>query len=266
VVHVVVVILSTITVYGLTEEWFMLFLLYFLPLLFKVWQRSGSCSCCYIVYHYCLWFGRSGSCCGCYIFYHYCLWFDRGVVHVVAILSTSSASDLTEKWFTLLLYFLPLLFKVWLRSSSRCGCYLVNHYCLRFDKGVVHVVFVILSTITVYGLTEEWFMLLLLYCLPLLFMVWQRSGSRWGCYIVYHYCLRFDRRVVHVVVVILSTITIYGMTEEWFLLLLLYCLPLLFKVWQRSGSWCGCYIVYHYCLRFDSGVIHVVVIFSTSTV
>jgi hypothetical protein len=153
VVHVVVVILSTITVYGLTEEWFMLFLLYFLPLLFKVWQRSGSCSCCYIVYHYCLWFGRSGSCCGCYIFYHYCLWFDRAVVHVVAILYTSSASDLTEKWFTLLLYFLPLLFKVWLRSSSRCGCYLVNHYCLRFDKGVVHVVIIIFSTITVYGLT-----------------------------------------------------------------------------------------------------------------
>jgi hypothetical protein len=35
-VHVVVVILSTIAVCGLIEEWFMLWLLYFLPLLFKV--------------------------------------------------------------------------------------------------------------------------------------------------------------------------------------------------------------------------------------
>jgi hypothetical protein len=40
----------------------------------------------------------------------------------------------------------------------------------------------------------------------------------------------FDRGVVHVVVVILSTITVSGLTEEWFMLLLLYCLPLLFKV------------------------------------
>jgi hypothetical protein len=154
----------------LTEKWFTLWLLYCLPLLLKVWQRSGSCSCCYI-------------------FYHYCLWFDRRVVDVVVVIfSTSSAYDLTEKWFTLLLYFLPLLFKVWQRSSSNCGCYIVNYYCLRFDK--------------------EWFMLLLLYCLPLLFMVWQRSGSPWGCYNVYHYCLKFDRRVVHVFDVILSTITI----------------------------------------------------------
>ena len=49
-------------------------------------------------------------------------------------------------------------------------------------------------------------------------------------YIVYHYCLRFYRRVVQVVVVLLSTVTVYGLTEEWFMLLLLYCLPLLFKV------------------------------------
>jgi hypothetical protein len=73
-------------------------------------------------------------------------------------------------------------------------------------------------------------MLWLLYCLPLLFKVSQRSGSRCGCYNVYHYCLWFDRGVVHVVVVILSTIIVYGLTEEWFMLLLLYCLPLLFKV------------------------------------
>jgi hypothetical protein len=60
-------------------------------------------------------------------------------------------------------------------------------------------------------------MLWLLYCLPLLFKIWQRSGSRCCCYIFYHYCLRFDKGVVHVVVVILSTITVYGLTEEWFM-------------------------------------------------
>jgi hypothetical protein len=114
-------------------------------------------------------------------------------------------------------------------------------------------------------LTEEWFMLLLLDCLPLLFWVWQKGGSCSGCYFVYHYCLRFDRGVVHVVDVILSTIAVYGLTEEWFILLLLYCLPLLFKVWQKGGSCCCCYIVYHYCLRFDKGVVHVVVILSTIT-
>ena len=39
---------------------------------------------------------------------------------------------------------------------------------------------------------------------------------------------RFDRREIHaVVVVILSTIAVLGLTEEWFMLLL-YCLPLLF--------------------------------------
>ena len=53
-------------------------------------------------------------------------------------------------------------------------------------------------------------MLLLLYCLPLLFKVY--------------------RGVVHVVVVILYIINVYGLTEEWLMLLLLYCLPLLFKV------------------------------------
>ena len=71
-------------------------------------------------------------------------------------------------------------------------------------------------------------MLLLLYCIPLLFKVLQRSGSR-CCYIVYYYCLRFDKGVVRVVVVILSIITVYGLTQEWFVLFL-YCLPLLFKV------------------------------------
>jgi hypothetical protein len=48
--------------------------------------------------------------------------------------------------------------------------FIVYHYCLWFDRGVVHVVVV--------------------------------------GYIVDHYCLRFDRGVVHVVVVLLSTITV----------------------------------------------------------
>jgi hypothetical protein len=125
---------------------------------------------------------------------------------------------------------LPLLFKVWQRSGSWCGCYIVYHYCLWFDRGVVHVVVVIFSTISVLGLTEEWF-ILLLYFLPVLLRIWQRSGSRCCCYIFYHYCLRFDKGVVHVVVVILSTITVYGLTEEWFMWSLLYFLPVLFKVW-----------------------------------
>jgi hypothetical protein len=124
----------------------------------------------------------------------------------------------------LLLYCLQLLFYVWRRNGS-CCCYIFYHYCLRYDRGVVHVV-VILSTISVEGLTEEWFMLLLLYCISLLFKVWQSSGSC-CCYIVYHYCLMYDREVVHVVV-ILSTITLESLTDESFMLLLLYCIPLLF--------------------------------------
>ena len=153
----------------MTEGRLMLWLLYCLPLLFKVLQRSGSC----------------------------CGW----------------------------LYCLPLLFKVLQKNGSSCGSYIVYHYCLSFERGVVHVVVVILSTIAVWSLTEECFMLL--YGLPLLFNIWQRSGSCYCCYFVYYYCLRFDRGRVHVV---------------------------------------GDYIVYHYCLRFDRGVVHVVaVILSTIT-
>jgi hypothetical protein len=90
----------------------------------------------------------------------------------------------------LLSYCLPLLFKVWQRSGSCCGSYIVFRYCLKFDRGVVHVVVVILSTFTVCGLIEEWFMFWL---------------------------------------VILSTIFVKHLTEEWFMLFL-YCPPLLFKV------------------------------------
>ena len=144
----------------MTEEWFIL-LLYCLPLLCEVWQRSGSCWWWYIVYHCCLRFDRSGSCCGCYIFYHYCLMFDRGVIHVVfVILSAITILFLTAKLFMSLLYCLPLLFKVWQRSGSCCCFYIVYHYCLMIDRGVVHVT----------------------------------VG-----YIVYYFCLRCDRGVVNVV-------------------------------------------------------------------
>ena len=65
---------------------------------------------------------------------------------------------------------------------------------------------VIMSNITVFGLTEQ-------------------SGSCGCSYIVYHYYFRFYGGFVHVVV-ILSTITVYGLTVDW-VMLLLYCLPLL---------------------------------------
>ena len=55
-------------------------------------------------------------------------------------------------------------------------------------------------------------MLLLLYCLPLLFNDLQRGDVCCCYYIVYHYCLRFDRGVVDVVVGILSIIALLGFT------------------------------------------------------
>jgi len=48
--------------------------------------------------------------------------------------------------------------------------FIVYHYYIRFDRGMVHAVI---------------------------------------GYIVYHYCLKFDRGEVHVLLVILSTITVY---------------------------------------------------------
>jgi hypothetical protein len=133
--------------------------------------------------------------------------FDREEVHVVATLSTITVYGFTEEWIMFLLICLPFLFKFWQRSGSGCCYYVVYYYCLRFDKGVLHAVLV--------------------------------------GYSIYHYSLMFDRGVVHVVVFILFTITVLGMTEELFILLLLYCLPLLFNVWQRSGSCCFGWL---YCL------------------
>ena len=67
-------------------------------------------------------------------------------------------------------------------GGSCCGSYIVYHYCLRFDRGVVHVVFVILYTITVSDLTEEWWCWL--YCLPILLRFDRGVGP-----IVTVYCL-----------------------------------------------------------------------------
>jgi hypothetical protein len=134
----------------MTEEWFMLRLLYCLLLLFKVWQMSGSCYCCiFLPLLFNVW-QRSGSCCCCYIVYHYCLRIDRWVIHLVG---------LTEGRYMplLLLYCLPLLFYIWQRSGSCCWCYIVYHCRFRSDRRMVHVV-VILSTTTVLGLTEGRFM------------------------------------------------------------------------------------------------------------
>jgi hypothetical protein len=61
-------------------------------------------------------------------------------------------------------------------------------------------------------------MLLLSYCLALLLMLDRGVVHVVGGYIVYHYYLRLDRREVHVIVVILSTITFQCLTEEWFML------------------------------------------------
>jgi hypothetical protein len=48
------------------------------------------------------------------------------------------------------------------------------------------------------------------------------------------------------------------------LFLLLCCLPLLFNVGQMSGS--CCYVVFHYCLKFSRGVVHVVVVVKLSII
>ena len=133
----------------------LLWLLFCLALLFKVLQRTGTCCCSRIVYHYCVVLTEEWFIFGCYFVYHYCLRFDRGVVHFF------------------LLFCLPLLFKILQRSGWCCCCYIFYHYCLRFDRREVHILVVILSTITVWCLTEEWFVLWWwLYCIPLLFNVW----------------------------------------------------------------------------------------------
>jgi hypothetical protein len=150
----------------------------------------------------------------------------------------------------------PLLFEVWQRVVCIVVIrYIVDHYCLRFDRGVVCIV-VIRYIVDHYCLTESGLYCCdSLYCWPLLFEVWQRVVCIVVIrYIVDHYCLRFDREwFVLWWLVILLTTTVWGLTEsglycgDW-----LYCWPLLFEVWQRVVCIVVIrYIVDHYCLRFD---------------
>ena len=107
--------------------------------------------------------------------------------------------------------------------------YIVDQNCLMFHRGVVHIVVaVILLTITISGFTEGGVVHIVVamyivyhYCLMfdrgVVFIV--VAGD-----IVSNYCLMFDRGVVNVVAVILLPITISGLTEEWFILLWLVML------------------------------------------
>jgi hypothetical protein len=93
--------------------------------------------------------------------------------------------------------YIPLLFKVWQRSSSCCCWYIVYHYCLRFDRGVVHAL--LYHTLNSNGRQYN----------NKMNHSSQTLNSNGRIYNnAYHYCLRYDRGVVHVVVVILSTITL----------------------------------------------------------
>ena len=81
-------------------------------------------------------------------------------------------------------------------------------------------------------------------------------------HIVHNYRLRFIKEVVPCWwLVVLSAITVYDLSKNWFPFGgLLYCRPLLFRVDQRSGSLLviSC-IVGHYFLRFIEWVVHTVV-------
>ena len=165
------------------------------------------------------------------------------------------------------LHSLPFLFYVCQRSAL-CSCgYILHHYCFMFVRGVLYVLVVTFSTITVLCWSEECFMFLWLHSRPLLFYVGQRSGLCYCGYILYHFCFMFVRGVLYVLVVTFSTITVLCLSEECFMFLWLHSLPLLFYVGQRSAS-CSCgYILDHYCFMFVRGVLHVIVVtFSTITV
>jgi hypothetical protein len=93
---------------------------------------------------------------------HYCLMFDRGVVILLtstvsclteewfillwlAILLTIAISGLTEEWFILFCYSVCVcLFEIkikvvfWSVFSNAAGD-IVDHYCLRFCRGLVHI-------------------------------------------------------------------------------------------------------------------------------
>jgi hypothetical protein len=78
---------------------------------------------------------------------------------------------------------------------------IVDHYCLMFNRGVVHIVVaVILLTITVSCLTEERFILLwLVILLPITVSMYNRGLVHIvvADYIVDHYCLMFNTVMVN---------------------------------------------------------------------
>jgi hypothetical protein len=141
----------------------------------------------------------------CYIVNDHYLWFNTAMIHVVEF------------------------------------SHIVDNYCLRFDRGVVHVVIghiednyclrfdtgfmlwlVIMTTTTVWGLTEEKFMSL--------WLVISSTTTSWS--LTKHWCMLWF--------VTLSTTTVWVLTEERLVLLLLVILST------------NC------CLMFDSRVICVV--------
>ena len=154
----------------------------------------------------------------------------------------------------------PLLFEVWQRVVCIVVIrYIVDHYCLRFDRGVVCIV-VIRYIVDHYCLTESGLYCCdSLYCWPLLFEVWQRVVCIVVIrYIVDHYCLRFDREwFVLWWLVILLTTTVWGLPEEWCVLLWLVILQ---TITVRSTREVICalmvgYITDHSSLKFTREVV-----------
>ena len=136
--------------------------------------------------------------------------FDRGVVHILlwlVIFFTINVWGLTGEWFIYIVV----------------ACYIVNHYCLRFDRGVVHII------VADYNVDHYCFM-------------FDRRVFHIGVagYNVDQHCLRFDRGVLILLwLAILLPNTVWGLTGEWFIHCCdwWYFCPLMFEVWQGSGSY-----------------------------
>jgi hypothetical protein len=105
--------------------------------------------------------------------------------------------------------------------------YIVDHYYFMFDRGVVHIVV---------------------------------AG-----YVVDHYCLRFDRGVVHIVVagnIVTSNGKQYNSHNNMNHSSVKHETVMVNNITSYnnlSSYCCGCYIVDHYSLMFDRGVVHIVV-------
>lgn len=148
------------------------------------------------------------------------------------ILSTITWCGLTEKW--LVFWYI-----------MRC---LVDHYCLRLDRGVVRVSVISIIIAREIVLYCDW-----LYCQSLYLLVWQRSTSFCVClycrpllfryitgiirivfirYIFNKYYLEFDRGMTCIFVIVY--ITVWGYTEDWFVMLWLVILSTLLLRFVRG--------------------------------